>query len=77
MAKITGMHDRSLWLARNWARVGRPTHARPGAIVVWRHHVGRVIAVSGSRILVHSGNDGHRVRTRWRTTRGVIAFRSV
>ncbi|MCW2317966.1 hypothetical protein M2322_003531 [Rhodoblastus acidophilus] len=77
MTRLTGLHDRALWLARNWAHVGEPSAARPGAVVVWPHHVGRVEAVSGGRILVLSGNDGHRVRTRWRSMRGVIAFRRV
>ena len=77
MTRLTGIHDRALWLARNWARVGAPTRARAGAVVVWPHHVGRVEAVKGNRILVLSGNDGHAVRTRWRSLRGVIAFRSV
>lgn len=77
MGKHLGMLDRSLWVASNWAHVGSPTHAKPGAIVVWPHHVGQVKAVNGSKILVLSGNDGHAVRTRWRTTRGVIAFREI
>lgn len=75
--RMFGLRDRSLWLARNWAHVGRPTHAKPGAVVVWRGHVGRVEAVAPGRILVTSGNDGHAVRTRWWSTRGVIAYRAV
>ncbi len=73
-----GMPRRDLWLARNWARVGRPSDGpRVGAIVVWRHHVGRITAVNGVHIRVLSGNDGRAVRDRWRTTRGVIAYRSL
>lgn len=73
-----GMSARKLWLAANWAHVGRPAHGpAPGVIVVWRHHVGKVTAVNGNRIRVLSGNDGRRVRDRWRTVRGVIAYRIV
>lgn len=70
-----GMTDKALWRAINWARVGRPAKAQPGAIVVWRNHVGKVTAVDGNRIKVLSGNDGKRVRERWRTMAGVVAFR--
>lgn len=72
-----GMARRDLWLARNWARVGRPAGGpQVGAIVVWSHHVGKITAVGpGGRIRVVSGNDGRAVRDRWRTTRGVIAYR--
>lgn len=72
-----GLYRRDLWLARNWTRVGSSTHARPGAIAVWRHHVGKVTAVNGSMILLLSGNDGRRVRERWRSARGVIAYRAI
>jgi hypothetical protein len=77
VGRVLGLYDRALWVARNWARVGAPTGPSPGAVVVWPHHVGIVRAVSGRHILVHSGNDGHRIRTRWRSMRGVIAFRRV
>lgn len=77
LARHLGMVNRALWLARNWAHVGsnigRPV---PGAIVVWRHHVGKITAVAGNRIRVLSGNDGRAVRERWRSTAGVIAYRS-
>jgi hypothetical protein len=76
LASHLGMRDRSLWLARNWAHVGSSSGPRPGAIVVWRHHVGKITAVNGHRIRVLSGNDGRRVRERWRTTAGVIAYRT-
>lgn len=76
LAAHLGISNRSLWLARNWASVGHPAGGpQPGAIVVWRHHVGTIKAVEGSRILVLSGNDGRAVRERWRTTAGVIAYR--
>lgn len=71
-----GIPRRDLWLARNWAGVGRRAAGpAPGVIAVWPHHVGVVKDVEGNRILVHSGNDGNAVRTRWRTTAGVIAWR--
>ena len=73
--RMFGLHDRSLWVARNWAHVGRPSGPHPGVAVVWAHHVGKVTAVAGNKIKVLSGNDGHRVRNRWRSMRGVIAFR--
>ena len=73
-----GIVSRNLWLAANWRFVGRPADGpRVGAIVVWRHHVGRITAVNGVHIRVLSGNDGRAVRDRWRTTRGVIAYRSL
>lgn len=72
-----GLHRRDLWLARNWARVGSPADRRVGTIAVWRHHVGKVTAVAGGKIRVLSGNDGRRVRERWRSARGVIAYRAL
>ena len=77
MGKVFGLTNRELWIARNWARIGTPSTPRPGVVAVWPHHVGRVEAVSGNQILVHSGNDGHAVRTRWRSIRGAIAFRAI
>jgi hypothetical protein len=77
MTRLMGIQRRDLWVARNWARVGAPARGpRVGAIVVWRHHVGKITAVEGGRIRVLSGNDGHAVRDRWRSTRGVIAYRT-
>ncbi|WP_316205720.1 CHAP domain-containing protein [Bradyrhizobium sp. SZCCHNS1012] len=73
---ISGKVARWLWVARNWAQFGSPAPGpQVGSIVVWRHHVGQITAVRGSSIRVLSGNDGHAVRDRWRTLRGVIAFR--
>ncbi len=77
LSKALGLHRRDLWLARNWARIGSPTGASPGAIVVWPHHVGRITAVDGNRIKVLSGNDSRMVRERWRSMAGVIAFRRI
>lgn len=64
-------------LARNWLRWGSPTSPTPGAIVVWRHHVGRLVSqVSGNIWIVHSGNDGRAVRERPRSIAGALGFRS-
>jgi hypothetical protein len=64
-------------LARWWAGYGRPAHGpHVGAIVVWRHHVGRITGrTADGRWIVKSGNDGHRVRERPRSVAGAIAFR--
>jgi hypothetical protein len=64
-------------VARWWAGYGRPAHGpHVGAIVVWRHHVGRITGrTADGRWIVKSGNDGHRVRERPRSVAGAIAFR--
>jgi hypothetical protein len=72
-----GLADRALNLAINWARMGVAATADSANVVVWRHHVGRLLAHRAGMILVQSGNDGHAVRTRWRTLRGVVALRRV
>lgn len=64
-------------LARNWSRYGAAI-AGPvvGAIVVWPHHVGMITGRTVNGLwMVHSGNDGHAVRTRARSLSGAIAFR--
>src|SRR5437773_2309101 len=72
--------DRRLALAREWAREGVAASG-PGAgiVVVWPHHVGEIRGGPNARgqWLVHSGNDGNAVRTRWRSLRGAIAFRRI
>jgi len=73
-----GMSNRNLWLARNWASVGRSAGGpRVGAVVVWRHHVGIITGRAGGKWIVKSGNDGHAVRERPRSIAGAIAFRAV
>lgn len=63
-------------LARWWASWGTPAHGPAvGAIVVWRHHVGIITGRTESGWIVKSGNDGHAVRERERSLRGVIAYR--
>jgi hypothetical protein len=80
MMHYFGKTDRRLALARNGAGEGANA-GRPGAGVgvVWPHHVGEIRAGPNARgqWLVHSGNDGCAVRTRWRSLRGAIAFRWV
>lgn len=63
-------------LAANWAKWGRATVPMPGAIMVERHHVSKIVQVLGpGRVIAISGNDGNQVRTRERSTRSAIAFR--
>jgi hypothetical protein len=79
MRTHTGLKDPSLNLARNWAHVGSAAGGpAPGVIGVMRHHVFKVISVVGrGKVLAISGNDGHAVRTRVRSTAGVFAWRRV
>jgi hypothetical protein len=62
-------------LARNWAHWGNAGPAAVGAIVVWPHHVGKIVGREGGRWVIESGNDGHRLRTRPRSIAGAIAIR--
>jgi hypothetical protein len=64
-------------LARNWTHWGHATSGpAPGVIGVMAHHVFKVISVVGpGEVLAISGNDSHAVRTRVRSTTGVIAWR--
>jgi hypothetical protein len=62
-------------LAANWAHWG---HAGPpgiGAIVVWAHHVGRIVGQENGRWIIQSGNDGNQLRTRPQAIAGAIAIR--
>ena len=72
-----GVADRLYNEARAWAHYGhRASGPAPGVIAVYPHHVGIVVSVPGpGRMVMKSGNDGHAVRTRERSTRGVIAWR--
>jgi hypothetical protein len=64
-------------LARSWAHYGSNAGGPSvGAIVVWRHHVGKIVAQENGQWIVQSGNDGHAVRTRPRSLAGAIAFRN-
>jgi hypothetical protein len=62
-------------LARNWAHWGRPGPARVGAVVVWSHHVGKIVGRENGQWIIESGNDGHALRTRPRSIAGAIAIR--
>jgi hypothetical protein len=78
LGRHLGIGNRNLWLARNWASVGRNAGGpRVGAIVVWRNHVGIITGRAGSQWIVKSGNDGNAVRERPRSIAGAIAFRGV
>jgi hypothetical protein len=64
-------------LARSWAHYGSNAGGPVvGAIVVWRHHVGKIVGHENGQWIVQSGNDGHAVRTRPRSLAGAIAFRN-
>jgi hypothetical protein len=63
-------------LARSWAHYGSNAgEPSVDAIVVWRHHVGKIVGQENGQWIVQSGNDGHAVRTRPRSMAGAIAFR--
>lgn len=65
-------------VARNWAHFGTPVPMGPNTIGVKPHHVVYVLRkVDANHFLAISGNDGHAVRIRERSTRGFIAFRAV
>lgn len=74
---IHGEQGRELWVARNWAHVGIPTSAHVGAVVVWPHHVGRIVGQENGEWVVESGNDAGGVRSRPRSLAGAIAIRDV
>lgn len=79
MNQYFGKNDRSLWVARNWAREGSNAGGPSvGAVVVWPHHVGVIVGQTPrGGWIVHSGNDGGAVRTRERSLAGVIAYRTI
>lgn len=72
-----GVKDESYNLARNWEHFGHNAGGPGvGVVVVWAHHVGRIVGVGhGGRWVVESGNDGHAVRRRERDVSRAIAFR--
>jgi hypothetical protein len=64
-------------LARSWAHYGSNAGGPSvGTIVVWSHHVGKIVGHENGQWIVESGNDGHGVRTRPRSLAGAIAFRN-
>ena len=76
MRRELGVMDPAYNLARNWSHYGSPA-AGPaiGVLVVWPHHIGRISGGGPGDWVVHSGNDGHAVRDRVRSLKGVIAYR--
>jgi len=62
-------------LARNWAHWGHGGPPGIGAVVVWSHHVGKIVGQDGGKWIIESGNDGNRLRARPRSLSGVIAIR--
>ena len=62
-------------LAANWAHWGRSGPAGIGAVVVWSHHVGKIVGKENGQWVIESGNDGHQTRTRARSISGAIAIR--
>src|SRR5581483_11526390 len=54
-------------LARNWAHWGRSGAPGVGAVVVWPHHVGKIVGREDGKWVIKSGNDGHALRTRPRS----------
>ena len=64
-------------LARSWAHYGSNAGGPSvGTIVVWSHHVGKIVGQENGQWIVESGNDGHAVRVRPRSLAGAIAFRN-
>jgi hypothetical protein len=62
-------------LARNWSHWGHSGPVGVGAVVVWPHHVGKIVGQQDGNWVVESGNDGHALRTRPRSIAGAIAIR--
>lgn len=81
MQHDTGVTSRStgrnLNRAIEWRHVGQATSAGIGAIVVWAHHVGKIVGGSPGAWVVRSGNDGGGVRERVRSVAGAVSFRSI
>lgn len=60
--------------AMDYARYGRPaTRLSPGAILVWRHHVG---VYAGNGLTISGNGRGHRVHLGRHSLRGLIAMRA-
>jgi hypothetical protein len=78
LKRYFGLTDRRLNKASNWATLfGTPASGpETGTVVVWRHHVGRIVRLTKPGFaVVHSFNDGNAERTRERSLKGAIAFR--
>lgn len=78
LAHYMGMPERKdLWRARNWAKIGRSTRPKIGAIVVWRNHVGVIVGKRKDGWVIRSGNDDNKIRVRVRPVNRAIAFRTL
>jgi len=44
-------------------------------VVVWAHHVGKIVGQENGEWVIESGNDGHALRSRARSIAGAIAIR--
>jgi hypothetical protein len=76
MRQLVGSDPGSSYnLARNWAHWGRSGPAGVGAVVVWAHHVGKIVGQENGQWVIESGNDGHALRSRTRSIAGAIAIR--
>lgn len=76
MRQLEGVRDPAYNLAANWAHWGYNAGGPGiGVIVVWSHHVGKIVGEQNGQWVIESGNDGHAVRTRPRSVAGAIAFR--
>jgi hypothetical protein len=75
MRRLLGVANPAFNLARNWAHWGHAGAPGVGAVVVWPHHVGKIVGREGGEWVIQSGNDGHAVRTRPRSIAGAIAVR--
>jgi hypothetical protein len=76
MRQLQHVADKAYNVARRWAGYGtRAAGPAVGVIVVWPNHVGKITGREDGEWVVLSGNDGHRVRQRPRSLRGVIAYR--
>ncbi len=52
-------------LERSWVHYGSNAGGPSvGVIVVWRHHVGKIVGHENGQWIIQSGNDGHAVRSR-------------
>jgi len=76
MRQLVGSDPGSAYnLARNWAHWGHSGPAGVGAVVVWPHHVGKIVGQQNGEWIIESGNDGHALRSRVRSIAGAIAIR--
>jgi len=65
--------DAAEWAPSTASNAGGPSI---GTIVVWPHHVGKIVGQENGKWIVQSGNDSHAVRARPRSLAGAIAFRN-